>query len=425
MSLKKIFSKDGFKNIMKGLGTSKDPRTLNTYQRGMLMTQQIANDLYAYNWLARKVVDTPIDDATKKWRILTIPDPKEKEEVEASLKEFDVKGKTGLASKWSRVFGGSVIIAIVEGEDPEAPLIIERIKPDSLKSFIVLDRYNIYPDQINRDILSNNFGKPDFYTVSRKGQRLHYSRLIKVDGTLSTLMELERQNYWGNSIFTHLFEPISDSQIVSQSISNLVYDANVDVYRINGFHALVAEGNDDVVVRRLKVVNEMKSIINGIALDKEDEYDKKQNSFMQLPQIDDRFIQKVAGAANIPVTRLLGISPAGQNATGEADMLNYYDFVQSIQENELRPIIDWMDSIIVASLGLEPFEYEFKPLKQLTEIEQATVDSQNATRDQIYLDNDIIERGDVLSNLAEAGTYISIDENRVEKEKKEEELDLE
>ena len=420
------FIKDGFKNIMKGLGTSKDPRTLNIYQAGMRITQVTANNLYVYNWLAAKVVDIPIDDATRKWRNLLISDADKKKEIEDALKEFDVKGKVNIASKWARVFGGAVILVIIENDDPEEPLVVENIKANSLKNFIVLDRYNIYPDQINRNILSNNFGKPEYYTVARDGQRIHHSRLYKLNGILSTIMELEQQNYWGNSIFTNLFEPISDSQIVSQSISNLIYESNVDVYRINGLNALVAEGHDDLVVKRLKLAHEMKSIINGIALDKEDEYDKKANTFATLPDIDDRFIQKVSGASNIPVTRLLGISPAGQNATGESDMLNYYDFVQSLQENDLRSIIDWMDSIILASSNFgDSFEYEFRPLKQLTEIEQATVDYQNAQRDQIYLDQDIIESSDVMAELAEQGTYVTIDENRVEKEKENEKLSFE
>ena len=420
------FIKDGFKNIMKGIGTSKDPRTNTLYEMGLRITQVTANNLYVYNWLAAKVVDIPIDDATRKWRNLLIPDADKKKEIEDALKEFDVKGNINLASKWARVFGGAVILVIIEGDDPEEPLDVEKIRPDTLKNFIVLDRYNIYPAEINRNILSINFGKPEYYTVARNGQQIHHTRLYKLHGVLSTLMELEQQNYWGNSIFTTLFEPISDNGIVTQSISNLIYESNVDVYRINGLNALVAEGQDDLVVQRLKLAHEMKSIINGIALDKEDEYDKKTNSFMQLPQISDRFIQRVAGASNIPVTRLLGVSPAGQNATGEADMLNYYDYIQSLQENDLRPVIDWMDGIILASAGFsDPFEYEFKPLKQLTEIEQADTDLKIAQRDQIYLDQDIIENTDVMSELAEQGTYVSIDENRVEEEKESEELEFE
>ena len=59
------FVKDGFKNIMKGLGGSRDPREQVTYQQGLRITQITANNLYVYNWLAAKVVNIPIDDATR------------------------------------------------------------------------------------------------------------------------------------------------------------------------------------------------------------------------------------------------------------------------------------------------------------------------------------------------------------------------
>ena len=421
-------TKDGFKNVMKGLGGTKDPRVYNTYQQGLFIDQTTANNLYVYNWLAAKVVDVPVDDATRKWRSLLIPDGEKKKEVESLLKEYDIKGKINIAFKWARVFGGAVIISIIDGEDMEEPLDIEHIKPGSLKNFIVLDRYNIYTDEINRNVLSPNFGQPEYYTVARNGQRIHHTRLYKIMGETTTLAEMERQNYWGNSIFTNRYEPLSDSQIVSQSISNLVYEANIDVYKIKGFMALMAEGNDDLVVKRLKVAHEMKSVINGIALDSEDDYDKKQNTFQNLPDIDDRFIQKVAGAFNIPVTKLLGISPTGLNATGESDMLNYFDNIQSIQENEMRPVITWMDKIIIASAqqDIDEFEFEFLPLKQLTEVEQADIDLKRAQRDQVYLDYEIIDKIDVLSELAEKGTFVSVDENRVEEEAKEaEELNFE
>jgi phage-related protein (TIGR01555 family) len=415
------FITDGFKNIIKGLGTSKDPRESTTFQRGMVINQQIANDLYTYNWLAAKVVDIPVDDATRKWRSLLIPDPDKKKLTEEAMKKFGVRPKINLALKWSRVFGGSVILIIVDdGVTPQdEPLDLENIKKDSLKNLVVLDRWNIYPGTINYDITSDNYGKPEHYTVARNGQKVHYTRIIKFEGTVSTIRELEQENFWGKSIFATGWDPISDSQVVSNSIADLIFESNVDVYRINGLNALIAEGKDALVVKRLKIASEMKSIINGIALDKEDEYNKKSNSFANLADIDDRFIQKVAGAYNIPVTKLVGISPSGMNATGESDLLNYDDMVQSIQENDIRPQLDILDQVIIASeFGTsEPIEYIFQPLKQLTEVEQADVDSKNAIRDQVYIDLDIIKESDVLANLAENGTYVSIDEARVEAEK--------
>lgn len=421
----KKFVKDGFKNIIKGLGDSDvDPRMSTTFVKGRLINQQIANDLYVYNWIAAKGVDIPVDDATRKWRSILISDADEKKNIEEKLEEYDIKGKFNLATKWSRVFGGAVIIVIIDNEDPSLPMNIESIRPGSLKNFIVLDRYKIIPGIIDRNILSDNYGNPEYYQVTREGVHIHHSRIIKFNHEVPTILEAERNQFWGVSIFSRTFDSIADSGTLTQSIGNLVSEASVDVYMINELNSLVAEGNDDVVVRRLRLAHEMKSVVNGIALDGDDKYDKKSPTFAQLPEIDDRFMQKISGAFDIPLTRFLGISPSGLNATGDSDMMNYYDNISSLQENYFRPKLDIIDEIIAKSEGIEPFEYEFRPLQQLTETEQTDVDLKNAQKNQIYLDYDVIKESDVLAQLVEDGTYVSLDESRVE-EKIEEEKELE
>ena len=382
--MKKItkFVKDGFKNVLRGLGDSdKDPRTQTTFVKGKLIDQQIANDLYVYNWIAAKGVNIPVDDATRKWRSLLISDADKKKEIEDKFEEYDIKGKFNLATKWARVFGGAVIIVIIDNEDPVEPLNIETIRPGSLKNFIVLDRYNIIPGIIDRNILSENFGNPEYYQVTREGVHIHHSRIIKFNHEVPTILEAERNQFWGVSIFSKTFDSIADSGTLTQSIGNLVAEASIDVYLINELNSLIAEGNDDVVVNRLKIAHQMKSVVNGIALDKEDGYDKKSPSFAQLPEIDDRFMQKVSGAFDIPLTRFLGISPSGLNATGDSDMMNYYDNISALQENYFRPKLDIIDKVIAASEGIELFKYEFRPLQQVSELEKADIDLKNAQRD--------------------------------------------
>ncbi|MBQ7478993.1 MAG: DUF1073 domain-containing protein [Selenomonadaceae bacterium] len=88
----------------------------------------------------------------------------------------------------------------------------------------------------------------------------------------------------------------------------------------------------------------------------------------------------VAGAAETPVTKLFGRSPAGMNATGESDMQNYYDVIEEKQENELRPVYDKLLPIIMMStFGAVPddFDYEFKPVRRAPETEMADLASKN------------------------------------------------
>lgn len=417
-STNKIITTDGFENLLKGIGTSKDARIYNNFTKGIRTTQTLANDLYTYNWICGKAVDVPVCDAIQNWRTLLIEDPKKKKEVEEINKLFNLKGKIEQALKWARVFGGAAIIPIIDGEDLSKPLDISKIKKGSLKNLVVLDRYRLQASDVDNNILSDNFGRPNYYQVGSSGQTLHHSRVIRFDGDKPTIYEMERENYWGLSLFTRLWEPISDSQTVSQSISNLIFESNVDVYMIDGLNDLLAEGNDDLAVKRLKLAHEMKSVINGIALDKKDVYDKKTNSFADLANLDDRFMYKVAGAVPMPITRLIGREPAGMSATGEGDEKIYNKSLLSIQNNQISPALDLLDPIIMASaFGIvEYYNYKFNPIQLATPAEQADIDLKRAQLDAIYLADDVVTQIDIKTQLAENKTYVTITSASIEAE---------
>ena len=55
-------------------------------------------------------------------------------------------------------------------------------------------------------------------------------------------------------------------------------------------------------------------------LGENDSFETHQYTFGGIADTYDRFMMDVAGAAETPVTKLFGRSPAGMNATGESDM---------------------------------------------------------------------------------------------------------
>lgn len=91
----------------------------------------------------------------------------------------------------------------------------------------------------------------------------------------------------------------------------------------------------------------------------------------------------LSGASRIPVTKLFGRSPAGMNATGESDLKNYYDYVDSLRESKLRPILERLLPVILMSTcgGVpEDMEVQFPPLwtptaKEVSEIAKAKAET--------------------------------------------------
>jgi len=302
-----------------------------------------------------------------------------------------------------------------DGRDLKEPLTIEAVRTNGIKNLIVLDRWRVTVTVPNQNLLDKNFGKPDYYLVSRNGQEIHHSRVLRFDGEIKSIEEFERQGYWGNSAYEKAWQPISNSQSVSLEIAAMTKESNVDVYKIQGLNEMVAMGpeGEAAVTKRLTVAHQLKSYINGIALDKEDDYEKKSNSFSGLAEIDDKFLLKVAGASQIPLSKLLGKTDAGLNGNGEGDLKNYYDNISGRQEVEMTDPLQIILDVIYVSLYGRPktINFEYNPLWQMTQTEQSTIDMNKATRDQIYLEQGVVSIETVQKELSSDQTYGAIDED--------------
>ena len=155
----------------------------------------------------------------------------------------------------------------------------------------------------------------------------------------------------------------------------------------------------------------MKSINNLLLLGDGETWNRQKIDFAGLPEMVRTFLQVAAGAADIPVTRLLGQSPAGLSATGESDTRNYYDMVSAKQEADLRPTLERLDRLIARSEGLDPgaLTFDFRPLWQLDAATAATVALQKAQATQVYAGLNLWPVATtarlVQAQLAEDGTY--------------------
>ncbi len=148
-----------------------------------------------------------------------------------------------------------------------------------------------------------------------------------------------------------------------------------------------------------------------------EDFERKPVNFSALPDLIDKFLIAVAGAADIPVTRLLGQSPGGLNSTGESDMRNFYDSISSQQEDELRSKLHYIDRVIAkSSLGFVPddMKFEFNPLWQISAKEQAEIESMRAQRDAIYLSEGVINPETAAEQLLSDETYQSLKEEDIE-----------
>lgn len=368
---------DGFANVVAGIGEANAKQRGATYFVTLADQHTVENAYRASTWFG-KVVDIPADDATREWRSWQA-ESDEIELLEAEEKRLDVRGKVRQALIWSRLYGGAALLPALPG-DPSQEIILDRIGKGAIKALTVLHRWEISAQGRIRDPFSPYYGEPEYYTVSGADgvqTRIHPSRVIRITGRRIG-SNATGDDVWGDSVWTQMQDAIIAADGGASVISALLNEAKIDVVRQpNLMEGMVTAAYENTLIRRYTLVNVLKSISNTLILDKDDEWSQKQISWGGLPDTVMLLLNIMAGAADIPVTRLLGRSASGLNATGENDLRNYYDQVRAKQTLQIGPAINTLDEMLIRSaLGSRnpAIWYVWSPLFQLDEKTRAEIE---------------------------------------------------
>lgn len=371
---------DSLTNLVSRMGTDRDKASASFYGMPLLDDAQLLN-AYRGAWLPRKIVDIPAFDSVRAWRDWQA-EGEQIEPIEVEEKRLNVRGKVLEARIKARLWGGAAIHIGTGDADLAKPLDVDRIKKGGIKYLTVLTRRQLSVGAIDRDVESEFYGRPAFYTLTAgdKAQvQIHPSRLVIFSGNAQPDIDLVAGSdlAWGDSVLLSVLDAIKNADGTAGNIASLIFEAKVDIIRVPNFMAsLRDEGYKQRILERFTLANTAKGINGTLILDKEEEYESKQATFATLPDVLDRFLQIVSGAADIPATRLLGQAPAGMNATGESDLRNYYDRLSAMQEVEMGPAMHRLDEALIRSaLGSRPADvyYEWAPLWGLSDKEKADI----------------------------------------------------
>ena len=363
---------DGLKNVVANLGTSRDKAAHTTYSPDVLSASDLTN-AYRTSWLAAAVCDYPAEDATRKWRSWRA-EAEQISRIEELERRLGLKAKVQAALVTSRLLGGSAIYINTGAPDPTQPL----VPGEEIRSLVVLSREKLTPTAAVKDIDSEYFGKPEFYTLfsgatgETKPVDIHASRFAVFTGSLVP----GTNSTWGDSVLQKSMGAIKHTDSALANIASLLYEANVDVMKVQGFASLLEQNQDDLILRRAHLQAAMKGINGMLMIDAEDDYEKKSASFSGLDALLAKFFDWAAGAAGIPVTRLFGRAAVGLSGGGDGDERVYYDRIEDVQNDDIGPAISLLDEcIITQALGGRPpgVYYEWSPLRQKSESEMADI----------------------------------------------------
>lgn len=377
---------------------------------------------YQYNGLFSKIIDRPAEEACKHGLDYNVNDSELAAYLDDALDRLDWEEKATAAIRWARLFGGAIIVMLLDdGRGLEEPVNWQDIR--SVEELRVYERAVVQPDpEVYRS------GTAEYFDISSTYGgtfRVHRSRcLIFKNGTLPEYGTAQQYYYWGLPEYIRIKRDLSIALRTHTNAANMIEKSVQPVYKQRGLQSMLAGPNgDDMELKRLQVLDASRGMMNTIAIDMEgEEYDFKTFQMSGTKEILDSACNLLSAVTCIPQTILFGRSPAGENATGESDLENYYNFVEGIQKRMLKKNVRTLIKAIVqagiydGSIAENPgiIKPSFPPLWSLTETERAQVDlvraqteQANAQTVQMYMDMQIIGPEEVRQALAKNGKLIA------------------
>jgi len=442
---------DGYDNFVSKVGLNND----NTLSAGLYAFNYVTRNrvqleaAYRGSWIVGQVVDCVAEDMTRAGATVST------NEAEEDIADFDAAVvQTGIWTslcsliKWGRLYGGAIAVLQIDGQALDTPLNINRIRKDQFTGLAVYDRWQLNPlvDKIIKD--GPEIGLPEYYQIvttaqtttpgNQAGQEaafasgfltVHHSRVIRNIGIELPFFQAITEMLWGESILERMWDRLIAFDDSTMSSANLIERANNRTVKIENLREIVAMGGKamDGLKAQFSMMRQFQTNEGLTILDSKDEFSTSNYTFTGLSDLLIQFGQQLSGAANIPLVRLFGQSPAGMNATGESDIRMYYDYISAQQNAKLRLGLDKIFKVLwMSTFGTKPpkdLKFTFVPLWQMSAMDRAAVVKSNTETIIGAHDAGLITTGTAVKELkdqgAETGMFTNITDEEIQEAEQE------
>jgi len=384
---------------------------------------------YRGSWIVRQAVDAIPEDMTRCGIEMSGLEPNEITRLEADLVRMAIWDRLCENGKWARLYGGSIAVMLIDGQDMATELDPDRIGKGQFKGLLILDRWMVSPPV--GDVVTEygaDMGRPVYYNViadyaAIPKAKIHYSRVIRLDGEDLPFYQRVSENGWGLSVLEPLWDRLIAFDSATVGAGQLVYKAHLRVMKIKGLRDIIAAGGPALagLNAQIKYTREAQTNEGMTILDGDDEFDTHQYSFSGLPDVLVQFAQQLSGATGIPLSRLFGQSPSGLSDTGEGPRRQYHEKVHQKQEKELRTGLQRLLAVMsMSTLGKplpDDFAFEFRTLDDSPENDKAEIAVKTVTAVTAALDANVIDIPTAMKELKNSapvtGMFGSIDDDKI------------
>ncbi|AZD84998.1 Phage-related protein [Pseudomonas chlororaphis subsp. aureofaciens] len=363
--------------------------------------------IIAQHWLVDKACSMTGKDAIRHGYEINCENKDAIKAIKAADKRRNINATMREFIRMGRVFGVRVAIFKVDSTDPEfyeKPFNLDGVTPRSYRGIAQVDPYWVMPEldaAAVQDPASLKFYEPTFYQIGK--QRYHRSHLaIYIPHPVADMLKPGYQ-YGGVSVPQRIYERVYASERTANEAPQLAMTKRLTTFKVPE----AALSNPEALAEVLQKVIENRDNYGVWTMGPDDTVSQSDTSLADLDAVIMSQYQLVASIANVPVTKLMGTTPKGFNATGESEAEDYREELESIQTSDLTPLLERHHAILMRSdiapkLGISPLSttVDWRPLDSPTADEWATINKTKAETDKLLFDTGAVDGLDVRRRVA-------------------------
>jgi phage-related protein (TIGR01555 family) len=340
--------------------------------------------LYQTSWEARKIIRIVPEDALRKeWIAENIPEEQAKR-ISLKLKQLKFINVLKRSLMLERLLGGCLTFMGLDSKEDKPEIPYKYSEGSKLRFMNPIPLSRISRMTWENNPLSMYYMRPHKYLIN--SQEVHASRLLVWDGEpLFDPYDYSLNNFrsnlagFGPSKLAPIWDDIVKAVGTRQAAYQLIQTNNAIVMAVNNLQDLAGTTSGKLALEKVKDIANQLSLYRAAVIDGESVQVKtKPASFGSVPELLMTFIQILSAASDIPATRFIGQAPGGLNATGESDLENYYNVIDSYQVQRIEPELRKVYDVIgYGEFGnswdksREELGFKFPPLWNASELEEA------------------------------------------------------
>lgn len=370
--VKAITKEDGYNEIF----GSKD----GTFRPNAFYMQSAAfktlSQFYEEDGMARRIVDViPEEMVTPGFKVDGVKDEKA---FKSRWDELRLNSKIIDALAWSRLFGGSAILAVVA----DNRMLKSPVKPGAqLEDIRVYDRYQITIQERETNARSVRYGEPKLYKISPGGDIpeffVHYSRICIIDGERVSNEKRSQNDGWGASILNkRLIEAIIDYNYCHELATQLLRRKQQAVWKARDL-ALMCDDEEGRYAARLRLaqVDDESGVGKAIGIDATDEeYEVLNSDVSGVPEFLQEKIDRIVALTGIHEIILKNKNTGGVSASQNTALETFYKLIDRKRGEDYKPILEFLLPFMISEAE---WSIEFEPLSVPSDKDKAEIMAKN------------------------------------------------